>query len=210
MQKLNVRFKGTTPIVFHNNQTVDSLNLYAKKMKKITSKRNKTDEDIIALARLEWEAGLYIEGGIIVVPVRIIMGALREAAKVYKKGKNIDRGVISESQDCPLMGYRRSILKDIPAIVSLDGITIKELDALYYLNGSIEWNPIYVDRRPVKVQASTIMRTRPKFPAGWNVECSLLIKEHIIDTEEVLQYLKEGSMGEMRYFGFGRYEVEVL
>ena len=61
MKNLRVTWKGLSPLIMHSCQCVNPLHPISKEMKKYTSKKakDKTDEDLIALADLEWEAGAY-------------------------------------------------------------------------------------------------------------------------------------------------------
>ncbi len=43
----------------HNGQTADPLNEFAKELKKVSGKRNKTDEYHALMGEIEWRAGLY-------------------------------------------------------------------------------------------------------------------------------------------------------
>ena len=71
MQEIKLKLKGTVPLMLHNNQAVDPLNMYYKTMKPLSAKRNKTEADLMLLGRIEWEAGLYISPeGKICIPGR--------------------------------------------------------------------------------------------------------------------------------------------
>ena len=58
---VSFRIKGVVPTIMCNGQTSDPLNPFAKQMKKISSKRNKTEDDHLELARIEWHASLYVD-----------------------------------------------------------------------------------------------------------------------------------------------------
>jgi len=58
-QHLNVEIKGVSPLLLHNGQLADPLNQYTRALKQQTSKRKKTDVDLMEIRRLEWEGGFY-------------------------------------------------------------------------------------------------------------------------------------------------------
>jgi hypothetical protein len=64
MKNLKVTWKGTTPLIMHSCQCVNPLHPIAKELKKYTSKRNKTEEDLIKISDLEWESGAYWKDGL--------------------------------------------------------------------------------------------------------------------------------------------------
>ena len=85
-------------LIMHNGQTSDPLNAYAKSMKQISSKRKKTDADFDALARIEYESGLYLDAERrVVIPGRIFEAVVCEGAKKSKEGKSALAGVFVES-----------------------------------------------------------------------------------------------------------------
>lgn len=59
MKNLQVTWKGTTPLIMHSCQCVNPLHPIARELKKYTSKKNKTEEDLIKISDLEWESGAY-------------------------------------------------------------------------------------------------------------------------------------------------------
>ena len=62
-QTRTYRIEGVDPILMHNGQLANPRNSYAKSMKAISSKRNKTGDDFDELARLEFCGGLYMTDG---------------------------------------------------------------------------------------------------------------------------------------------------
>ena len=86
MRNMSVNITGINPILLNNPQTVDSFNSYSKRMKVITSKRAKTDEDMMALRDLEIEAKIYWDDELkLYVPTTWVTAAL--AGWSFKKAK---------------------------------------------------------------------------------------------------------------------------
>ena len=71
LQSVTLKLSGSS-IIPHNGQTADPRNRFSKAMKLISGKRKKTDSDLDELARLEFLAGLYLEGGDIVIPSYVL------------------------------------------------------------------------------------------------------------------------------------------
>jgi len=198
MKENLVRLEGTVPIMMHNNQTVSPLNPYTQEIKPLTGKRKKTDEDILEIARIEWEAGLYIHDGVIVVPGRCLDASFREGAKRTKEGKKWIQGAMVMEDYCPLdyKGKKNGKFKmngDIPC---------PDLDDLFKTNSNME---------PVKVGQQTILRTRPIF-YDWSLECTVAFDEKIFDQRSIANILQETG----KYVGlierrprYGKFTVEV-
>ena len=58
---VNVRLEGHQPLIIHNSQLANPLNKWSKLMKDVTSKRKKTDADLLELQRLEFMGGMYFD-----------------------------------------------------------------------------------------------------------------------------------------------------
>lgn len=84
---MSVEISGITPMILHNGRTANPLDSYAKKMKALTSKRNKTEEDIEELLLVQWESGLYWNDEIgLYMPSENLYAAFYKSAKKFKLG----------------------------------------------------------------------------------------------------------------------------
>jgi len=170
--------RGVVPLYLHNGQMVDPLNPYSKAMKKVTSKRTKTDEDHEAMARIEWEGGFYFDGdapatpedipteyrGNIVMPTHCIEAMLRNAAAKTKGGvtkKDFASAVFVEGDFLPL---------DCDA----DPSDLNELFALGKFS----------TRVPVKVGQQRVMRTRPFF-TRWGLKFEVRYVTDLANESEI-------------------------
>ena len=173
--RIKVKLNGISPMMMHNNQSCNPLNPFAKKMKAITSKRKKTDEDFEELSKIEWEASLYFNPEIgPFVPSINVEGMLRDAAKKLKKGTDVKQSVRVFPFEIPLQykGPR-----------DMDGLK-KIAFAGEKVNGED-----FLDMRSVKVQQSTIMRTRPRFNK-WAVEFEIEADDTIFNEDNIIHILK--------------------
>ena len=172
-------------------------------MKSLTGKRNKTDADLKEIARLEWEGGLYIEDGGVVMPAKCLNSCFFEGAKKKKNGPKWRTGAILPGEYYP-MDYKGTKVK-----VEMNGrVPNSDLDK-YYSN--------FNDQRMVRVGTGQILRTRPLF-LDWSVPgVHIMYDENILDKRTLLQIcvdagylvglceMRPGSKGGGSY---GRFEVE--
>lgn len=85
-QVLRYKLTSSAPLLMHNGQTADPLNKWSRALKKITSKRVKTDADHEEMARIEFLAGLYLSPDGPVIPSYVFDSMLVNAAKKSKEG----------------------------------------------------------------------------------------------------------------------------
>ena len=198
MEELRVRLNGQVPILLHNNQAANPLNAYAKALKALTGKRKKTDEDIIEIMRLEWEAGLYLQDGIVALPSRMLNKCFLRGARRSKNGIQYETGVMIREIDCTLI-YKGPQIK----VNGTKTIPNRELDKYF---------EHYHDVRMVKVGKNLVPRCRPIFEE-WAVECTLDFDSTEIDRRTLLQSViisgKTCGLGDMRP-QLGRFEATEL
>lgn len=169
MKEMKLKIEGKV-LCMHNGQMANPLNPYAKAMKLLTSKRKKTDEDIMEIARLEWEASLYLQGRV-VIPGCNIDRCLWNAARKSKDGKQYRQGVIVADDYCPL-SYKGKQIK----VNGSKEIPNQELDAFFT---EFSYQAI------VKVGMQKVLRTRAIFH-DWATEFTLYFDETQIDERTLL------------------------
>lgn len=189
---MNVRLTatGTRPLLMHNVQLASPLNRYAKELKRLNSKRNKTDDDRLEIARVEWEGSLYLDDQVgPYIPGPNVFRSLIGGARLTKAGKKIERGVMVTELVLPLI-YKGP----------------RDLDALWS-NGESE----FVDVRTVVVQRAKVDRCRPIF-RDWKFEAECLLDPKVIEFDEFCEVAQQaGAMegiGDYRLM-YGRYDVEI-
>ena len=183
--RITVVLDGTSALLMHNPQMADPNFEPTRRIKELTGKRKKTDEDLRLIERLEWYGGLYAENGLIVQPTSKVRKCIINAGKISKQGKMVERALSFGSLNVPL---------------THDGP--REIDA------------VFADRRfhsrlSVGVQGKRVMRTRPAFPT-WALRLEgLFIEDAGLNFEELqrivaLAGLSEG-IGDNRVNGYGRF-----
>ena len=172
--RVKVRLDGIQPMLMHNNQTCNPLNKYAKVLKGYTSKRGKTDEDIEAIARVEWEAGLYFSPEIgPYVPAINVEVMLRDAATKFKKGTDIKQSARVLPPEIPLQ-YNGPRDLDSLKKIAYSGEKINGED--------------FMDIRAVGVQQRSVMRARPRFNK-WAIEFEIEYDDKVFNIDDIVRIL---------------------
>jgi hypothetical protein len=174
-------------LIMHNGQTADPLNSFSKAMKEISSKRKKTDADFEALANIEYQAGLYLNGkGEVIIPSRVLESVLVEGAKKSKEGKLALSGMFV----------------DTDAILEYDGgmMSVKQLME----------SPEHRICVAVRIGMSKVMRTRPHFK-NWRAVFKVSVNEQVANEAQLKRWLEDAGsyvgIGDWRP-RHGRYELE--
>ena len=166
MKNLKVTWKGTTPLIMHSCQCVNPLHPTSKELKKYTSKKKKTEEDLIKISDLEWEAGAYWKDGLgLYIPAENVEATLINGAKANRKGSDIEKYCDVTDLYIPF-DYGENLTKE-------------ELIANYE----------YRDTRVMTVMRNKIMRTRPRFDQ-WKIVFNLRFDEQKIDIETIVNAME--------------------
>lgn len=188
MKTLKFKVTGTTALMLNNPQTVNPFGKYSKLLAPLTSKRKKTEEDLIEISRLKFLASLYYENGIYVIPAPCFECSIVEAAKENKLGKKFERS---------LRIFSDGVLK----FQDSD----KTPEQLFEIG-------TYVDVRAVGIKNAKITTTRAIFPE-WSTEIECFFDEtQINDTDVINAFTIAGlryGVGTYRRL-YGRYKIELI
>ncbi len=183
--------RGATPLLIHNERLANPMDPTAKRLKALTSKRKKTDEDITNIARAEFDGGLYVDEDGPYIPDSWILALLRDGGKQIKLGKAITQGTLSMEDRFRLQ----------------HGLSKKPRESWE----DAIWGAGYYDQRMVGNQTARILRTRPRFDA-WAVTASIHYDPTVFDARQIEQILNIAGvkigLGDYRP-RFGRFTVEV-
>ena len=163
-QKVSITIAGDG-LVMHNGQTSDPLNRFSKGIKAINSKRGKTDADQEALARLEFEAGLYVDSEQrVIVPSRVLEAAICEGARKSKEGKLALSG----------------LFVDTDMVLAYEGgpLTVDELRA----------SDAHALRVSVRVGQARVMRNRPYF-RNWSGTFQVSLNSEVANPAALKQWI---------------------
>lgn len=183
LEKEHFSIQGVGVLLMHNVRLADPLDQSAKALKKVSSKRKKTEEDFIEMSRIEFFGGFYWNGKNFVLPAENWESALVAAAKKTKQGPIVRSGVFIEKATI--------LLAEGPS------------------TPAERWEAKCFDRRIVKVGIARIMRTRPSFE-GWSTKLTVTFDPEIIDVENLRDIVvllgKQIGVGDYRP-RFGRFDV---
>lgn len=166
MKNLRITWKGITPLIMHSCQCVNPLHPIAKELKKYTSKKKKTDEDLMKISDLEWESGAYWKEGLgLYIPAENVEATIINGAKANRKGADIQKFCDVTDLYIPF-DYGESLTKE-------------ELIANYE----------YRDTRVMTVMRSRILRTRPRFDQ-WKIVFNMQYNDEKIDLDTIVNAIE--------------------
>ena len=191
MQSIKLKLTGIgAGLLMHSDAGLDPLHPIQREIKKITSRgtKNRTEDDIAELQRLEFVMGLYYSDEIgPYLPAAVIEAGIRDGAKARKLGKETTRSILISTDRVPLEYEGPRDLKGL-------------------------WRAKFYDTRSVKVGQSRVLRTRPHF-AEWSATFDLMYDAEHIDRDVALWCVQNAGarigLGDYRP-RFGRFEVEEL
>lgn len=190
MQSVRLTLIGSSSLLLHSDRGANPIHPDTVAHKALTSKRKKTDEDHIAIARSEYMLGFY-PGDQISIPTTNVKAALVEGAKLNKLGAAFNRSIM--------------ILDDtIPISHSGPPTKAKMWDT-----------PACVDCRSVKVGTARLMRYRPRVN-DWRLSVEIVFDENMVERGQIIaaaenagRYIGLGDYRPARGGQFGRFTVEV-
>jgi hypothetical protein len=191
MQSITLKLIGQSALLLHSDRGANPIAPEAIAHKVLTSKRRKTEEDHIAIARSEYLMGFYNKSGPTVIPSTNIKSAIVEGAKMHKLGSAFNRCVLILADTLPVehSGPREpAALWDVPACV---------------------------DCRSVKVGTARLMRYRPRLN-DWRLAVELVYDEKMIERSQLIaaaenagRYIGLGDYRPAKGGPFGRFTVEI-
>lgn len=186
-QITRVRFSGdTVPLVLHNGQLADPLNPHTRRLRALTGKKKKTDDELLEIQRVEWEGGLYYDKKIgVYIPAEALEACIVDGAKRSRRGKDFKAAIFLVDRKIPLV---------------YDGP--RDIEKMWK-SGEFK------DIRGVVVAGKRIMRCRPMFNPPWSVEFDIEYDD--LNEDDLLETCatagRKSGLCEMRP-RFGRFEVE--
>ena len=163
--KAQVHIVGATPLLIHNGRMASPLDVFSKKMKLLTSKRKKTEDDLKNILEIQWEGGLYWDDEIgLHMPTENLLAALLKAYKHHKLGKNITGIVFDEPIGFPIITQNHKNL-----------IALKADDSNKFI-------------KAVTIQRSKTLSCRPIFKK-WEMGFEFFIDEEFSGVDEIKMIL---------------------
>jgi hypothetical protein len=199
LETMRLRFTGVSDLIHHQGTLANPLNPAARRIKALSSKRKKTDEDLVDLAKAEWQGSLYWDEKFgPVVPTDNILATITAGAKKSKYGKEVGLAVFVEGDG----------KTGDAGVIRLDYQGPRTKEKMW-----ADGNSNFVFTKLVRVNQSRIVRTRPIFPVPWVLEFLLKFDANVVNGDALLKSAIDAGF----YIGlcdwrprYGRFEVEVL
>lgn len=175
--ELTLELTGDRPMLMHNGRLANPLDAYAQRLKQYTSKRNKTDEDILAIMRIEARGSCWeTEDGLLGIPEAAIWASIHEGAKQRKLGKSVEKALRYDP--------------DHVVPITIYGETFMCEDYLKDLHN--------FDYRAVRVSNRKVMRARPRI-RHWATSVTFDLDENIINARDLAPSIEYAG----KYVGLG-------
>jgi len=185
MKSATYTIRGTTPLMMHSEKLANPFDPLTVELKALTKRRNKTQDDLLEIARIEWLGGLYHDDSGIFLPGYNLLAALVGGGKMRKLGTALKRGAIVQEDRVPI-----------------EYAGPKKPDDLFK-------HKAFVDIRSVKVGTAKVARCRPIFK-DWKLTFTVLYAQDTIQKSDLDLIVQDtGAMigvGDYRP-RFGRFEV---
>lgn len=187
---LTVKLTGTRPLLMRNSRLSDPRNKYTRRIKELTGKLKKMDEDFVSIMVVESRGGCWETlDGCLGMPTANVWRGIYDAAKRYKMGQNVKAALLFDDVVEPLL---------------LDGKKIKCEEFLK--------NEEHIDYRSVVIMKKRTMRARPRVPAGWQSEHRLELLTDVLEPKDLKEVFT--TFGRLIGIGdwrptYGRVNVEV-
>lgn len=162
-------------LLTHNERLADPLDPFSKALAEITSKRKKTEADLLEIGHREFIGGLYTNGNGPCLPSWNILRCLQDGGRRHKRGKDVPRGVF------PLFNQ-----------VDLNYDGPRDPEELW------KDRETFSLRKGVGIGQSKVIRTRALF-RNWGAELPIEIDPTIFDLEVLATIWNDAG----KYAGIG-------
>lgn len=168
--KVTLTVTGNRPLLMHNGRLANPIDPWSRRLKELTGKRKKTDEDLIAIMQIEARGSAYeTSDGLLGLPTQNVWKCVHEAAKAYKRGEDIKRAFLADDSIQPL-------------IVGGQHVSVDAFLAV----------PEHIDYRPVAVNRARTMRARCLVPE-WSGAFHFDLLEDVIDARDLAPILERAG-----------------
>lgn len=185
---IDITVVGSGSMLHHNIRLRNPLDPYTRELKRLAKKRNPTDDDLAALVQVEARGAIYeTTDGYVGLPTANVWRAIHEAAKAFKRGKDIERALSFRYEVSPMtIGGKTYLADDFLAI------------------------PGNIDYRAVA--HPNVMRSRPII-TDWSSTHSFELATDLLMLEDFEPLVERAGrlsgVGDGRRLGFGRFTATV-
>lgn len=167
-----ITLEGSGALLMHNARLSNPLDSAAKAIKKVSGKRNKTEDDHFEMAHLEFIGSLYHDKDAgPYIPGDNIWRCLFDAAKKSKRGPKVKEGILITTDVNPLAGY---------------GSSQRDAEKLWA-------DENFRHFASAKVGQVRVTRCRPIF-RKWKVEADGILDANVLDYAELEQIAETAGL----------------
>ncbi len=159
VEQIVIRIIGRKRLIMHSSRLADPLDPVAKELKRVTGKKAKTESDHELISKVEWNGGLWLDGGLPCIPCEALMGTFVQAAKLVRRGPQATAGLV------------------VAAHAPLDYDGPRDMDRLWL-------DERFRLRVPVRVGNAKTMRTRAVFD-DWSATFAVQYLPSLLNRDEV-------------------------
>lgn len=161
--ELRVTLTGTRPLLMHNGRLANPIDPWTRRLREVTSRRRKTDEDLAEQIHVEARGGCWdTSDGLLGVPSAALWSSLHEAAKFFRRGADVERALVTDDLVMPL---------------AIDGAKVSADDWVTDFE--------HIDVRPARLRGQRVLRARAIIPAGWqSTHCFELLTD-VMDARDL-------------------------
>jgi hypothetical protein len=186
MKQIHVTITGMTPLMMHSDRLANPFDPITKEMKTLTGKRKKTEDDLLAIAKLEWNGGIYHDATVgPFVPGYNVFATIINGGKIHKLGTSIKRAALVLDDKC-----------------KVEYAGPRDLEPLFA-------DSRFVDMRGVKVGTAKVTRCRPIFN-DWKLSFTMSYDEASLQRDDLVRSITDAGrmvgLGDYRP-RFGRFDV---
>ena len=168
--QLTIKLTGQRPMLHHNGRLANPTDPYTRELKALTSKRKKTDEDLILIMQAESRGSCWeTEDGRLGIPNGAVWRCIFDSATAFRLGKVIKAALNFEDITVPLLSNGREWLCD------------------EYIR-----QPGAIDYRPVRVQTARTMRARTRV-TNWSSIHQFELLEDVLDPRDLAPVLERAG-----------------
>lgn len=169
--------EGIRPMLMHNGRLADPLDEHTKKLKTAAKQKNKSDDDHVRTARIEFEGGLYHDPKLgPYVPSDNLQAMIERGSTRRKLGKI----------------FKAHVSVDMP--VDADGFAVaykgpRDIEGMWK-------NRAFVFSKIARVGQSRVMRTRGRIPTGWSISFRVEVLADGVTKQQLEQAVTDAGLYE--------------
>jgi len=172
-----VTIAGIRPMLMHNGRLCNPLDEQTKLLKTVTKQRNKSDDDHVRTARVEFEGGLYHDAKLGPYLPSDNLQAMIERGSTRRKLGKVFKAHVSVMMPDSAPGF------------ALTYKGPRDVEGLWA-------NRAFVFTKGARVGQARVMRTRARFPTGWTLSFGVEVLADGVTKTQLEQAITDAGLYE--------------